>query len=101
MRRKQVQDMCGITGLMSFGPPLGPTHIEAMTTALRHRGPDDEGYLAVDSRSTPLTITPLGGRDSATTDYIRADRFRRVANLYLGHRRLSILDLSTAGHQPM
>jgi asparagine synthase (glutamine-hydrolysing) len=43
--------------------------------AMRHRGPDDQGYQGFELES--------GGR------------------LYLGHTRLSIIDLSSGGHQPM
>jgi len=46
--------------------------IERMTTALAHRGPDDGGYY----------VNP-------------------AQQVMLGHRRLSIIDLSPAGHQPM
>jgi len=46
--------------------------ISAMNDAVRHRGPDDEGLFC--------------------------DSTRQIA---LGHRRLSILDLTSAGHQPM
>jgi asparagine synthase (glutamine-hydrolysing) len=66
--------MCGIVGLSS-PRPLGPertTALAAMCDRLAHRGPDDAGTW----------ITPD----------------RRVA---LGHRRLAIIDLSPAGHQPM
>ena len=58
-----------------------------MTEAVRHRGPDDSGttYLALGSAG----IDELGESP---------DREWRVA---LGHRRLSILDLSEAGKQPM
>ena len=65
--------MCGIAGFLApFDEPL----LWRMTRALAHRGPDDEGvYL-----SSP-------GPDG-----------RRAG---LGARRLSILDLSAAGHMPM
>ena len=66
--------MCGICGIVAFdaGLRVEPEILTAMTDSLRHRGPDDAGsFIAPD---------------------------RRVA---LGHRRLSIIDLSPAGHQPM
>lgn len=66
--------MCGIAGFLS--PPgrhPDPTQIaSAMAAAIAHRGPDDAGAWA----------------DPA-------------AGIALGHRRLSIIDLSPAGHQPM
>ncbi|MCL4793565.1 MAG: asparagine synthase (glutamine-hydrolyzing) [Bryobacteraceae bacterium] len=64
--------MCGIAGI--FGAPkadLGP-RLQAMTQLQRHRGPDDEG----------VWISPDGAAGLAQT-------------------RLSILDLSASGHQPM
>ena len=67
--------MCGIAG---FFNPSGFDGIEAksnilkMRTALRHRGPDDSGEW-IDNKS----------------------------GIALGHQRLSILDVSSAGHQPM
>ena len=64
--------MCGIAG---FWGSFGQEALAAMTAAVAHRGPDDEGLELVD---TPQ----LGGA------------------VGLGHRRLSIIDLST-GHQPM
>jgi len=64
--------MCGLAGF--FGRPgadLG-TVAGAMADELLHRGPDDRGVWADDA-----------------------------AGIALGHRRLSIVDLSAAGHQPM
>ncbi|MBI5344460.1 MAG: asparagine synthase (glutamine-hydrolyzing) [Deltaproteobacteria bacterium] len=65
--------MCGIAGFIS---PKGKFQfneaLEKMTSAVSHRGPDDEGR------------------------WIDED-----AGVALGHRRLSILDLSPAGRQPM
>jgi asparagine synthase (glutamine-hydrolysing) len=63
--------VCGICGFVG-----SPRHLdrEAMLQSIRHRGPDDEGSIESEC--------PTG-----------------VA--WLGNRRLSILDLSSAGHQPM
>ena len=63
--------MCGIAGLIS---PIAvtPAQVRRMTDAIAYRGPDDQG----------VWIDPEG----------------RVG---LGHRRLSIVDLSPLGHQPM
>src|SRR3546814_17899016 len=66
--------MCGLTGIfdpLSRGGDIAQG-VAAMTARLQHRGPDDDG-LWVDAE----------------------------AGLALGHRRLSIVDLSPEGHQPM
>lgn len=63
--------MCGICGEVNFqGKPVDPRHIEGMTAALFHRGPDDGAIHCQGS-------------------------------IGLGHRRLSIIDLSPSGRQPM
>jgi asparagine synthase (glutamine-hydrolysing) len=59
-------------GIVGFSGRFSRVDLERATLRLRHRGPDDQG-LFVDS----------------------------AAAVGLGHRRLSILDLSSAGHQPM
>src|ERR1041384_2218123 len=61
--------MCGITGTVNL---LDAERLEAMTSSLAHRGPDDSG----------IRLFPAEG-------------------VGLGHRRLSIIDLSPAGHEPM
>jgi asparagine synthase (glutamine-hydrolysing) len=90
--------MCGITGAYSFKGSIHPDSIRRMTEFLRHRGPDDEGFLAVDSTSGK--VASLTGIDSKTYGP-RIEDFNGSANIFLGHRRLSIIDLSPAGHQPM
>lgn len=66
--------MCGLTGFIGR-PQNGASAIEVvneMSNRILHRGPDDSGAWADDE-----------------------------AGIAIGHRRLSILDLSAAGHQPM
>lgn len=68
--------MCGITGLLERPATMDRTAmsriVDQMNSRLRHRGPDDSGLWV----SAP-------------------------AGVALGHRRLSIVDLSVEGHQPM
>ncbi len=65
--------MCGISGwLLRSNQQRENAHLEAMAEALAHRGPDDRGYYVEPSRGVALA-----------------------------HNRLSIIDLSAAGHQPM
>lgn len=67
--------MCGICGVYQYGqssPSIEESLLEQMTSTLEHRGPDDSGtFLSPDRR------------------------------LGFGFRRLSIIDLSPAAHQPM
>jgi len=90
--------MCGIVGIYSFKKNVQLERIKNMTASLRHRGPDDEGFLAVNSELSK--VYPLTGSDSKVQGP-RIEDFDRPVNLLLGHRRLSIIDLSPAGHQPM
>ena len=93
--------MCGIAGLLSTTSALEAKLIAQMTSSLRHRGPDDEGYLAVDTSAPTLPVYSLIGPDSAIHAGASIQDYGRQFSLYLGHRRLSILDLSSLGHQPM
>ena len=93
--------MCGIAGLLHLNGFLETNLIGAMTRSLHHRGPDDEGYLAVNVEEECMTPVALSGADTKTQTDLSLDQFSGKANLFLSHRRLSILDLSPAGHQPM
>lgn len=66
--------MCGICGIIDYSKNrAGKERLHEMCSRISHRGPDDEGYF-----------------------------FRSTApNIGLGHRRLSIIDLSKSGRQPM
>lgn len=65
--------MCGIAGKISFtNQPIQRAELARLNAALAHRGPDDQDIFLSRNRSVGLA-----------------------------HRRLSIIDLSPAGHQPM
>jgi asparagine synthase (glutamine-hydrolysing) len=94
--------MCGISGIWHFNNhAIEMEAIERATRRLRHRGPDDEGYLLVNTRTNRKAL--CAGSDTTreldlpTIGQFKDDEF----DLALGFRRLSILDLSPAGHQPM
>ena len=66
--------MCGICGFVDFKSSTDLNVLNEMTLTLSHRGPDDYG----------VNMHDIGN-----------------ATIGLGHTRLSILDLSSLGHQPM
>jgi asparagine synthase (glutamine-hydrolysing) len=69
--------MCGIFGIVSRGNALSPDLLEKAARSLAHRGPDDSGAVVIDgSAAAPWQIAFV-------------------------HTRLSIIDLSPLGHQPM
>jgi asparagine synthase (glutamine-hydrolysing) len=94
--------MCGIYGQWALdGRPLDLDSVQRATTLLRHRGPDDEGYFLGDTRAGRFVHG--GGRE--TSRELGLPSIASLAgesfDLAFGFRRLSILDLSPRGHQPM
>ncbi|MFO0722390.1 MAG: asparagine synthase (glutamine-hydrolyzing) [Myxococcota bacterium] len=107
--------MCGIAGIASLGSaPIAPETIKNMCDVLAHRGPDDAGYAYfrisdgdprkggywvqfADPKFAHLSehLPSYGG--TYFQDEVQKQRF----SLAFGHRRLSIIDLSHYGHQPM
>ncbi len=77
--------MCGIFGAINrtgfFDRPDCDRFV-ALTNLVAYRGPDDSGHI-------PLTLKPTDSRRD------------RLFDVFLGNRRLSIIDLSSSGHMPM
>jgi asparagine synthase (glutamine-hydrolysing) len=90
--------MCGIVGIYSVNNNVDPKVVKRMAYVLRHRGPDDEGFVAIDTLAEKCY--PLVGSESRVEGQ-RIESFGQPVNLIFGHRRLSILDLSFSGHQTM
>jgi asparagine synthase (glutamine-hydrolysing) len=94
--------MCGILGVYGYkGAPVDPLAVLRAAGTLKHRGPDDEGYLLV---HTPTLRRELrSGPDTpANIPHPRVEQPVDFApDLILGHRRLSIIDLSPGGHEPL
>lgn len=64
--------MCGIAGIVSFTQSVNHETLKSMTDSIAHRGPDGQGHWISEDGRTGF-----------------------------GHRRLSIIDLSAGGAQPM
>ena len=64
--------MCGIAGLLSSSEPIDVNLLTDLTLKLKHRGPDDCGI-----------------------------HLNKAGTVGFAHTRLSILDVSPSGHQPM
>jgi len=82
--------MCGICGEIDFNKGVTVEPIRRMCKVLTHRGPDDEGMVFI-----------RGKRYFAVKNDLEFSLGENGFDAALGHRRLSIIDLSTAGHQPM
>ncbi|MBD79668.1 MAG: asparagine synthase (glutamine-hydrolyzing) [Crocinitomicaceae bacterium] len=83
--------MCGIAGIWHKNSVNGhdlENKIQAITNALAHRGPDGTGHLFFNDELE---------HDTGFGSSVDANKVRGC----LGHRRLSIIDLSDGGHQPM
>ncbi len=83
--------MCGICGIVSLRESaVSLSKLQSMNRIVAHRGPDDEGFALFTEDGE--VVVP-----SNTTWFENGKKYC----VGLGHRRLSILDLSPRAHQPM
>ncbi len=73
--------MCGIVGIYNTKKTYSKFDMSNMLQHIAHRGPDDEGIKVFDTKNNKNS--------------------ENEGDLIFGHKRLSILDLSSFGHQPM
>lgn len=103
--------MCGIAGAISLShSPLQVERLKPMVDVIAHRGPDDAGYLVWQTGThQPLAQDFTDSQFQEVCPLLPVidspDGRNRLGSekwdLFFGHRRLSIIDLSRHGHQPM
>jgi len=100
--------MCGFVGIFNLNQEAQnyKYSILEMTEEIKHRGPDDEGYLFIKDNKTYIfggDDTPKFAKESVITYFPKAHikNINIKSEITFGFRRLAIQDLSIAGHQPM
>ena len=89
--------MCGITGIFNCKKSIDTSNYYKAHLSIKHRGPDDEGFTCV----TGNEVLNYRGDDTiAHFNHLPHVKEIDQTTLILGHRRLSIIDLSYSGHQP-
>jgi len=99
--------MCGILGIIDNKNSIDPLVAYKMSQMIKHRGPDDEGFFCVDGNNFQTVL----GSDDTNIDVWNSEiqykptnsilKYNLKQKLILGHRRLSIIDLTPCGHNPM
>ena len=101
--------MCGILAIVSFNNHRhNLSNLDEMARMIKHRGPDDEGFALFSTNLQDYKIsygndTPQNVIDTQLR-YAPKVKYQYTSEKYtvgLAHRRLSIIDLTPAGHQPM
>src|ERR1700752_3852176 len=100
--------MCGIAGIISKTNFLSIREkVFAMSQSIKHRGPDGEGFTFFSETKTIPAYseeTPQVNKESNRYLFnpsVAINGVDTTCNFVLAHRRLSIIDLSESGHQPL
>jgi len=99
--------MCGISGIIQFKNSVNTAQaIAKMNSLIAHRGPDDEGFVLFNNQEAQCFFSDITPQNVRESSFVFAPKkhiqeANQQSNIALAHRRLSILDLSPSGHQPM
>lgn len=95
--------MCGINGIFSKQKIDLLAYGNRMNALIQHRGPDDEGSVLFNNDQAFPLKTFKSVNAAKEVSYLNYTPVSEVNNAFgwLGHRRLSIIDLSDLGHEPM
>ena len=90
--------MCGISGIIFDKPQVSLSKYYQAHNKLDHRGPDDEGFYYIRKNNG------FFAKGDTTIPFFKHQehiKMTKKVDVVLGHKRLSIIDLSHLGHQPM
>jgi asparagine synthase (glutamine-hydrolysing) len=94
--------MCGIVGILDLkGRTPDPMMLKSMMDIIRHRGPEDEGYVLINQATSHFQTYAGPDSPEIIQKYQPVFELSEIvfpANLGLSHRRFSIIDRTSAAH---
>ena len=109
MEKVGLEFMCGIMGAIHFSGFVNVHHLKSSLDLISHRGPDFAAHLLLEKDLDINNLDLFTQLDYVNqTDLLPIENVsssqnfkRKKFQIYLGHRRLSIVDLNHRSHQPM
>lgn len=100
--------MCGIAGIVAKNNQKPYKNmIWSMSRSMKHRGPDGEGFIFINNSNVEVAYTEDTPKCNIQSASFKFNPTKSIDECHphpivsLAHRRLSIIDLSESGHQPM
>jgi len=94
--------MCGIFGIVNYNKTIKIQSCLKAFNLLNHRGPDNEGFSLYNLREKKINSF-IGENSYSNLNYPSILSIQKInrGDIFFAHKRLSIIDLTSAGHQPM